>query len=452
MRIPNQNNYSEFSSVCESFVADTDSNVPLTGINNIMQNAELMADNSRTFVQNDISNMKCNIENDQLCRQIKTDLDNLSDIRATALNAYQNISDKYAKCKKVESDCNKNKTDRQIVESELKYLMGEKNKIQSVIQSCDIFETEIARLTPQINAIQNEINNMQTEINSISINNQKCSNNNNINGIINANTAIAQNAQHLINRGNRNRWFRFIYRRDISIANHKYNVAMSNVNAGRRCIEYLNKYKESTGKIATLRNTLNSIVKKQKNTCLDDRYTKYNRLNANHTSTQLKLNNLQSFDRINCKVVEDCETEYKPLVDAKYAEFNTATDQHSLKQSEHNTCKDPTKNQCSPFYNNINKAERDLAENVKSIRTGITTIEGMCENIDECTDQVKQDYSELEESRTSMKSVLAELGQKSTINKRIDETYFYAESTIYTNIILTTASISLLYYLFTRIK
>ena len=445
-------NYSEFSSVCESFVADTDSNVPLTGINTMMQKAKMVADNSKTFITNDISNMKCNIENDQLCRQIKTDLDNLSDIRAAALNTYQNISDTYAKCKKVESDCKKNKTDRQIVESELKFLTGEKKKIQSVIQSCDRFEADIARLTPQINAIQNEINNMQTEINSISIDNQKCSNNNNINDIINANTAIAEKSQRLINPGNQSIWYRFVYRYAISIAKHRYNVAMSNINAGRRCIDYLNKYKDSTGKIATLRNTLNLIVKKQKNTCLDDRYTKYNRLNANHTSTQLKLNNLQSFDRINCKVVEDCETEYKPLVDAKYAEFNTATDQHSLKQSEHNTCKDPTKNQCSPFYNNINKAERELAENVKTIRAGITTSEGMCADIDKCTDQVKQEYSELEESRANMKSALAELGKKSTINRRIDETYFYAESTIYTNIILTTASISLLYYLFARIK
>ena len=227
---------------------------------------------------------------------------------------------------------------------------------------------------------------------------------------------------------------------------------VSSVQAGDRCLEAKNKYQNASPQINNLRNTLNSIINQSKNTCISDRYTKYNRLNADHTSTQIKYNNLQKFDRINCKVVEDCETEYKPLVDAKYAEFNTSTEQHGLKQTEYNTCKDPTKNQCSPFYNNINQAEQDLAENINAIRTGITTIEGMCENIDECTDQVKQDYSELEESRTSMKSALAELGQKSTINKRIDETYFYAESTIYTNIILTTASISLLYYLFARIK
>ena len=442
-------NYSEFSSVCESFVADADSNVPITGINTIMQNAELVADNSKTFIANDISNMKCNIENDQLCRQINSDLDDLSDIRASALNAYQNISDKYAKCKQTAVDCNKNKRDRQIVESELNYLTRERNKIQSVIESCDKFEAEIARLTPQINALQNEINTSLATINSITIDNQRCSNNNIINAI-NANRDQLHRAN--IEVSNAERFPGWVRRKFVARAAHRRDAIAPSVQAGDRCLEAKNRYQNTSSQINNLRNTLNSIINQRKNTCVNDRYTKYNRFNADHTSTQIKFNNLQNFDRINCKVVENCETEYKPLVDAKYAEFNTSTEQHGLKQTEYNTCKDPTKNQCKSFYNNINQAEQDLAENINAIRTGITTIEGMCENIDECTDQVKQAYSELEESRTSMKSALAELGQKSTINKRIDETYFYAESTIYTNIILTTASISLLYYLFARIK
>lgn len=444
-------NYSEFSSVCESFVADVDSNVSITGINTIMQNAELVADNSKTFIANDISNMKCNIENDQLCRQIKSDLDNLSDIRASALNAYQNISDKYAKCKQTAADCNKNKRDRQVVESELNYLNTERAKIQSVIQACDSFEAEIARLTPQINTLQNEINTSLATINSITIDNQRCSNNN-ITNIINDKRAALNRAKIAVSAAERLPIFKWIKRKIVAKAAQYRDSFVHSVQAGDRCLDAKNRYQNASSQINNLRNTLNSIINQRKNNCVNDRYTKYNRFNADHTSTQIKFNNLQNFDRINCKVVENCETEYKPLVDAKYAEFNTSTEQHGLKQTEYNTCKDPTKNQCKSFYNNINQAEQDLAKNVNAIRTGITMGEGMCANIDQCTDQVKQDYSDLEQSRTKIQNALAEINKKPMVQRRIDETYSYTESTIYTNIILTTASISLLYYLFTRIK
>jgi hypothetical protein len=422
-----------------------------------MQNAQSVSDNSKQFIINDDLNVKCNIENDKLCKEIKTELENIAEIRSDALNQYQIFSDKYDKCTTLRTNCDNNAIDRKITQSELNYLTQEKQKLESVIQTCDNLKVEIVNLQNPINALQSEMNQLNTQIESINIDGIKCSDNR-MKDIMNQKRSSLQDSINGFN-GAKASWAR----RQWSLPRIRNYYKARTVNEARQadfnryvgCSNVSERLQAIKPQLADMRNRLDPLVRRQTSQCDSSRYSKYSTVNMNYNGTQAKLNNLRKFDRINCRVLQNCETTFKPVIEAKYAEFNTLNQQHSLKQTDYDTCIDPTKNQCKTFYKNINEYEKDLAENVNMVRAGISSSEGFCEDIDSCTEDVKLDYEKLEESRSRMKSSLMGINNTSartTTKPAVDDIHSIYASTVYTNIILTTASITIVYYLFSRIK
>lgn len=452
--------YSDFYSHVEPFTPDTKSTVQIVGINNLIDSANSIADNQAVFVVNNDSNNKCKVENDILCARLNSEWIDLSSNKSNRIAEYNSINNKYTQCQDINRKCNDLQTHLTMKQSELKDINRRKQELQTLITACDDRFSRLKLSRNMVSNLENELNRISQDINSIYTGNARCSafsigylvrmKENEVN-------RATRTYEHSVNDFKSARMFQkiIVYKR-LTNNRNELNRVRNELNTYKRCQNLVETQKNKQKELAQLKQDLVILEQNYKDACPDNRYSNYTTAVNDADIIQQDITNIQKRQQSECSVIEDCDSVYKPSVDAKYAELKNVSELYLAKQAEYITCMDPTRNACSVYYNKLTEVQNTVSKNVSTIRAGLkTNKEGFCENVETCIEETKQDYAKLETDRSTLKSnadAVFHAAARNTATGLAQQTKYDADSAIYANIILTTASISLLYFLFARIK
>lgn len=443
-----KSSYGEFYSTTEPFTPDNDFTVP------ILQSAQTVLEQQNIVIQNDTEYVNCKAQNDQQCKRLKTELDAIAFKRNNLLDEYNSLNDSLAGCKNKHVECKNMQTNIANKFSEYNTLGQAKSMRQQQLNRCDDITRTIqseqakqVRLTSAINQVNTEIDQIKrTYIEQLRVLEER------------------RNAtQAEFNRAN---WFRRLrIRPRLTRETNEYDAFKRSSNSCRDCgcpnciikTELLSQFQkeltQSNETVASKRADYNNPA-----ICPVDRYDKYNAIDANQTAAKRAQTFLQQMFDADCMNLPDCEAKFRSLIDAKNAEYKLAEQEYSKKEDAYNLCIDPTKNQCSQFYNPLIAARQNLNKNVDLIVKGMNQ-EGFCgenSSVDECIQDTNTSADALNDLRSRVNHLREETyghtqSRDHPMNMRMQSKY-HLDTTIYTNIILTTASISILYYMFSRIK
>jgi hypothetical protein len=443
-----KSSYGEFYPTAEPFTSDNTAYVPIMGI---MQKTQ---DNlaQLTIVNiNDSEHTRCKAQNDLLCKRLKTELDTIAFNRNNLLDEYNSLNDSLTGCNNKRIECSNMKINISNKISEYNTIGLSRPVRQKQIDQCDVITKAIESETIKQSQSTANITRVKAEIDQIKreYNDQLA--------------ALAEDLNQIQARINRATFFeKFRLFGPLTRSQNKYK---SFKRSGQNCINCdcascISKTAELTRLQGELTQSTTSVANKRAEynnpaICPTDRYSQYNAIDTNQSTVKRAQTFLQQTFDTECINLPNCETKYRSLVDAKYAEYKLANLEYSQKEEEYNTCIDPTKNSCSKFYNKLVDARTNLNENVDAIVNGLNQ-EGFCDEnngIDACIDHTKASADKLYGLRSRVNRLPEEIyGKNGSHASLFMQSKYHADSTMYANIILTTASISILYYMFSRIK
>lgn len=443
-----KSSYGEFYSTAEPFTPDNDFTRP------ILQSAQTVLEQQNIVIQNDTEYINCKAENDQQCKRLKTELDEIAFKRNNLLDEYNSLNDSFAGCKNKHVECKNMTTNIANKLSEYNNLGQEKSVRQRQINRCDDITRTIQAEQAKRVRFTTAIDRVNVEIDQI-----KRTYNDQLRALEEKRNAT----QAEFNRAN---WFRRLrIRPRLTRETNEYNAFARGVNNCSDCgcpkcivqtdlrAQFQTELTKSNEMVASNRADYNNPA-----ICPVDRYDKYNAIDANQSAAKRAQTFLQQMFDADCMNLPDCEAKFRSLIDAKNTEYKLAVQEYSKKEDEYNLCMDPTKNKCSQFYNPLTAARQSLSKNVDRIVKGMNQ-EGFCgenSSVDACIQHTNASADALNELRSRVNHLHEETYEHTQSrnhprNMRMQSKY-HLDTALYTNIILTTASISILYYMFSRIK
>lgn len=182
-----------------------------------------------------------------------------------------------------------------------------------------------------------------------------------------------------------------------------------------------------------------------KKNCPSDMQTSYDETMEKYSRKRNELDKKQTQFTSNCTNLQDCGL-LKQKSDQLQQQYSSLVEQGEHYQTRHNICTDPTLNDCRDDYLYMKESQLAISANVDAL---------VQEGFDE--DNSLRELIDMNNTNTDMRNTLKytkKMLSKDILDKGAmkKEKHYHRDQTIYTNILLTTAATTLLFFLFTRIK
>lgn len=325
-------------------------------------------------------------------------------------------------CNKILNDMNSEKQAETNKSNELSGL----NRTSSENQCYNYTANMLADTTANINRVTNEINNTRNEINGLNSGSfwKRLRNLGRIRGLLS----------------------------NINVKTDELNKLNAKKNIIEKCQSIRSQISNKNTELGTIRSNI-TLLQTGYNNC----YTNYNKNCPNKNNELLQLNekqikevtnlniknaeyNERCSEKLDCDTLEQTKNKNKIAYDNANAEILNAL-------NKYNKSIDPTKNNCKILYSEMNRVKQNTN---MDLREGYTAFDEN-DTMDDIRRKIISNYESIQTDYTKLKANTQELN---LMNKnQTMKTSKYAENkikydkTIYTNILLTALTTSVLYYL-----
>jgi len=421
----------------ESFVSDYPIRETFDNINtglNINNNLRIINDKYPEFAS-------CTKNNEKKCSEIQNQINKLEpiyrDLDANKMAAYQ----EYTACDTTMKTCNTLKNDITITQSAFDNTMRTVDNKASALMACNtkssecyVIDQNITDLEMQLKTIQkSDISNKYNDCNSREAEMK---------------TKLSK-AKENVDK----------YRNDNSEVKNDTAIKNDLITLEKECAPYKKKYNDEQNTILDLSTKIPAQEKRLKEckqwtarNCPSDMQTDYDTTAKQMSTMSLELNRKNSEYTDNCTGLGDCSI-LKRKSDQLFQEYTVVSDQMGEKQKNHSLCIDPTKNDCSNQYGVMKNAKSTLMKDIHKLSDSLQ--EGFGEEVIDNLIQTSEQNRDLrQEIKKTSSAILKGNGSINIQNQTPikNELQYRSDQTMYTNILLTTAATSLLFFLFARIK